>query len=71
MDILSTLKAERAKLDRVITMLEADLPTIGSPVSRPTTAKKKTKRRPWTEAEKKAMSIQQKALWAAKKKKKA
>jgi hypothetical protein len=72
MDLLAIAKAERAKLDRVIALLE-ELPKTGmlsSPqATKPSTStgQKRTPHR-WTAAQKKAMSLKQKALWAAKKK---
>jgi hypothetical protein len=69
MDILSMLKAERAKLDRIIAMLESESTVAKKTAAQP--AKKSVgTRHQWTDAERKAMSLKQKALWAAKKKKK-
>jgi hypothetical protein len=69
MDILSMLKSERAKLDRIIAMLESESTVATKTAAKP--AKKSAgTRHQWTDAERKAMSLKQKALWAAKKKKK-
>lgn len=66
MDLLAIAKAERARLDKVIALLEADAATS-------TPAKAKTKgnlasREYWTPARRKAMSRKMKALAAKKKK---
>jgi hypothetical protein len=67
MDILAVAKAERDRLNKVIAILEPEAPT-----ATPTKSKGKPRgRHQWTEAERKAMSIKQKALWAKKKVKKA
>ena len=63
MDILAIAKAERDKLNRIIAMLEPNAPT-----TRKTTSKSKSTGHQWTEAERKAMSLKQKAIWAKKKK---
>ncbi|HXM64538.1 MAG TPA: hypothetical protein VN950_27000, partial [Terriglobales bacterium] len=59
-------KQERDRLNKVIALLESDTPA--APAAKPT--KKKKNGHQWTEAERKAMSVKQKALWAAKKKSK-
>ncbi|HEY6763644.1 MAG TPA: hypothetical protein VI386_02645 [Candidatus Sulfotelmatobacter sp.] len=68
MNLLQLAKQERDRLNKVIALLESD--TTAGPattaVARPT--KKKSNGHQWTEAERKAMSVKQKALWAAKKK---
>jgi hypothetical protein len=70
-EILAAVKAEVSRLNKVIALLEG-----GTPAPTPTTTTTnstttpKRKAHTWTAAEKKAMSIKQKALWAAKKKKK-
>ena len=60
MDLLAIAKAERAKLDRVIYLLE-ELPKTEMLSSPKKSAKKGHQ---WTEAERKAMSLKQKARWA-------
>jgi alanyl-tRNA synthetase len=60
MDILAAVKAERDKLNRVIALLEPTPTTI------PHTAKKQGHK--WTDAERKAMSLKQKAAWAKRRK---
>jgi hypothetical protein len=62
MDILAVAKAERDRLNKVIAMLEPEAPTSTKSKGKP------RGRHQWTEAERKAMSIKQKALWAKKKK---
>ena len=70
-EILAAVKAEVSRLNKVIALLEG-----GTPAPAPTTTTTnstttpKRKAHKWTAAQRKAMSIQQKALWAAKKKKK-
>ena len=70
-EILAAVKAEVSRLNKVIALLEG-----GTPAPAPSTTNTnsstppKRKAHTWTAAEKKAMSIKQKALWAAKKKKK-
>jgi hypothetical protein len=70
-EILAAVKAEVSRLNKVIALLEggAPAPTPSTTTTNSTTAPKR-KAHTWTAAEKKAMSIKQKALWAAKKKKK-
>ena len=70
MNLLQLAKQERDRLNKVIALLESD-PT-GAPAATPAgkPAKKKNNGHQWTEAERKAMSVKQKALWAAKKKSK-
>jgi len=71
MNLLQLAKQERDRLNKVIALLESD--TTGAPAAITATAKpvkKKNNGHQWTEAERKAMSVKQKALWAAKKKSK-
>ena len=67
MNLLQLAKQERDRLNKVIALLESDM-TAAAPAAQP--AKKKSNAHQWTEAERKAMSVKQKALWAAKKKSK-
>lgn len=64
--ILTEVKAEISRLQKVVDLLEG-----GTTSNRPPTqvAKATTKRKghQWTEAERKAMSLKQKARWAKKK----
>jgi hypothetical protein len=64
--ILTEVKAEISRLQKVVDLLE------GGASNRPTTQAAKTapqhKGHQWTEAERKAMSLAQKARWAAKQK---
>jgi hypothetical protein len=64
-EILAAVKAEVSRLNKVIGLLEG-----GIPAPTPTTTTPKRKAHLWTAAQKKAMSVKQKALWAAKKKQK-
>ena len=70
-EILAAVKAEVSRLNKVIALLEG-----GTPAPTPSTTNTNSSTPPkrkvhkWTAAQKKAMSIKQKALWAAKKKKK-
>jgi hypothetical protein len=66
MDILAAVKAERDRLNKVIALLEDS-----SPITIQRKAAKRTKRHGhvWTAAEKKAMSLKQKAAWAKRRKK--
>ena len=70
MDLLQIAKKERAKLDRVIALLE-DKEGMASLLGG-TTAQQadgpKPKGRKWTAAMREAMSKRQKALWAKKRK---
>ena len=71
MNLLQLAKQERDRLNKVIALLESDMtaaPVATTATTRP--AKKKSNGHQWTEAERKAMSVKQKALWAAKKKSK-
>jgi hypothetical protein len=68
-EILASVKAEVLRLNKVIALLEGGTPAPAAATTSTTTAPKR-KAHTWTAAEKKAMSIKQKALWAAKKKKK-
>jgi hypothetical protein len=71
MNLLQLAKQERDRLNRVIALLESDM--TGAPVATTAAAKpgkKKSIPHQWTDAERKAMSVKQKALWAAKKKSK-
>jgi hypothetical protein len=70
-EILAAVRAEVSRLNKVIALLEGGTPapsttTTNSSTTNSTTPKRKTHK--WTAAQKKAMSIKQKALWAAKKK---
>ena len=67
MNLLQLAKQERDRLNKVIALLESDT-TAAPAAAKP--AKKKSNGHQWTEAERKAMSVKQKALWAAKKKSK-
>lgn len=70
-EILAAVKAEVSRLDKVVALLEGGTvatTTSSTLTASPTAPKKKAHK--WTAAEKKAMSIKQKALWAAKKKQK-
>ena len=67
MNLLQLAKQERDRLNKVIALLESDM-TAASATAKP--AQKKSNGHQWTEAERKAMSVKQKALWAAKKKSK-
>jgi hypothetical protein len=71
-EILAAVKAEVSRLNKVIALLEGGIPapTPSTTTTNSTTTTPKRKAHTWTAAEKKAMSIKQKALWAAKKKKK-
>ena len=72
MDLLQLVKQERDRLNKVIALLEPGAPTSNSPAAQPTgasasnSAPRKHKRHEWTAAERKAMSLKQKALWAKK-----
>jgi hypothetical protein len=69
-EILAAVKAEVSRLNKVIALLEGTpAPTPSTPTTNSSTPPKR-KAHTWTAAEKKAMSIKQKALWAAKKKQK-
>jgi len=71
MNLLQLAKQERDRLNKVIALLEAD--TTEAPAAKTAAAKparKKSTPHQWTDAERKAMSVKQKALWAAKKKSK-
>lgn len=68
-EILAAVKAEVSRLNKVIALLEGGTPApTSAPTSTTTTPKRKAHM--WTAAQKKAMSVKQKALWAAKKKQK-
>ena len=70
-EILAAVKAEVSRLNKVIALLEGGTPAPApSTTTTNSTTTPKRKAHTWTAAEKKAMSIKQKALWAAKKKKK-
>jgi hypothetical protein len=64
-EILAAVKAEVSRLNKVIALLEGGTPALTSTSTTP-----KRKAHLWTAAQKKAMSVKQKALWAAKKKQK-
>lgn len=64
MDILKLAKQERDRLNKVIAMLEPEGET-STPKSHKT---QKRKGHEWTAAERKAMSIRQKRIWATKRK---
>jgi hypothetical protein len=71
MNLLQLAKQERDRLNKVIALLESDttaIPAATTAATKP--AKKKSTAHQWTDAERKAMSLKQKALWAAKKKSK-
>jgi hypothetical protein len=72
MNLLQLAKQERDRLNKVIALLESDVTTAASVATTAAAkpAKKKSTSHQWTEAERKAMSVKQKALWAAKKKSK-
>jgi hypothetical protein len=65
MDILAAVKAERDRLNKVIALLEG---TPTTTIVRKTKTSKKHGHK-WTAAEKKAMSLRQKAIWAKRRKK--
>jgi hypothetical protein len=62
MDILAAVRAERDRLNKVIALLEGEQVVVSR------AAKAKSHGRKWTAAERKAMSLKQKARWAKKKK---
>jgi hypothetical protein len=71
MNLLQLAKQERDRLNKVIALLESDMtaaPVATTAAAKP--AKKRNNGHQWTEAERKAMSVKQKAVWAAKKKSK-
>jgi hypothetical protein len=68
-EILAAVKAEVSRLNKVVALLEGGATTTSPTPAASSTAPKK-KAHKWTAAEKQAMSIKQKALWAAKKKQK-
>jgi hypothetical protein len=73
MNLLQLAKQERDRLNKVIALLESDMtaaPVATTAAAAAKPAKKKNNGHQWTEAERKAMSVKQKALWAAKKKSK-
>jgi hypothetical protein len=61
MDLLQLVKQERDRLNKVIALLEPGASTS-------TSTPRKHKVHKWTDEERKAMSIKQKALWAKKRK---
>jgi uncharacterized NAD(P)/FAD-binding protein YdhS len=61
--ILTEVKAEISRLQKVVDLLEGSTP---SPRTAAATAKRKGHK--WTAAQKKAMSEHQKAIWAKRKK---
>jgi hypothetical protein len=67
-EILAAVKAEVSRLNKVIVLLEGGTPAPAPTTTSPTTTTPKRKVHKWTQAQRKAMSIKQKALWAAKKK---
>jgi hypothetical protein len=70
-EILTAVKAEISRLQKVVDLLEGGTkPSPGRPPAAAQVAKTTGKRKvhEWTEAERKAMSLKQKARWAAKKK---
>jgi len=69
-EILAAVKAEVSRLNKVVALLEGGAATTTSPTPAASSTAPKKKPHKWTAAEKKAMSIKQKALWAAKKKQK-
>jgi hypothetical protein len=74
MDLLQLVKHERDRLNKVIALLEPGAPTVSSTATKHTGASasnpapRKHKVHKWTDEERKAMSIKQKALWAKKRK---
>jgi hypothetical protein len=70
MNLLQLAKQERDRLNKVIALLESDTTAAPAATTAAKPTKKKSNRHQWTEAERKAMSLKQKALWAAKKKSK-
>jgi hypothetical protein len=64
--ILTEVKGEISRLQKVVALLEGDTPTQTTASA---TAPLKRKPHKWTDAQRKAMSLAQKARWAAKKKK--
>jgi hypothetical protein len=74
MDLLQLVKQERDRLNKVIALLEPGASTSNSTPSKHTgasasnSAPRKPKVHKWTDEERKAMSIKQKALWAKKRK---
>jgi hypothetical protein len=67
-EILAAVKAEVSRLNKVIALLEGGTPAPAPTTTSPTPTTPKRKAHKWTQAQRKAMSIKQKALWAAKKK---
>jgi hypothetical protein len=67
--ILTEVKAEISRLQKVVDLLEGGTttPTRG-PVTQVAKTTTKRKGHQWTDAEREAMSLKQKARWAAKKK---
>jgi hypothetical protein len=59
--ILAAVKAEVTRLNKVIALLETDTPNSSTPAA---TNGRKPKTHKWTAAERKAMSLKQKARWA-------
>jgi len=75
MDLLKLVKQERDRLNKVIALLEPGASTSNSTPAKHTGAsasnsapRNKQKVHKWTDEERKAMSIKQKALWAKKRK---
>jgi hypothetical protein len=68
--ILTEVKAEISRLQKVVDLLESGTTTRSNRAPTTQAAKTATKRKghQWTDAERKAMSLKQKARWAAKKK---
>jgi hypothetical protein len=72
-EILTAVKAEISRLQKVVDLLEdGAMPSPSQPPAAAQVAKSRSRRNAhkWTEAERKAMSLKQKARWAAKKKSK-
>ena len=69
-EILAAVKAEVSRLNKVVALLEGGAATTTNPTPAASSTAPKKKAHKWTAAEKQAMSIKQKALWAAKKKQK-
>jgi hypothetical protein len=69
-EILAAVKAEVSRLNKVVALLEGGAASVTSPTSTSSSIAPKKRAHKWTAAQKKAMSIKQKALWAAKKKQK-
>lgn len=68
MDLLAIAKAERARLDKVIALLEAEAETATSTKRKPASKASSASREYWTPTRRKQMSRKIKAVQAKKKK---